>query len=94
MDYDKVGMKSIAVNYFKELFSESGVAGLPRYWPNLFPQIDQRISSGLNDEISSEEIKEAVSSIGGLKGFWSRWLSSIIFLEVLGCLWGGYYYYG
>lgn len=64
---DKEDMMTIAVSYFQGLFSESGQAGLPNYWPNLFPRIDGSTLDDLNADVTEEEIRNALFSIGGLK---------------------------
>ncbi|XP_021833608.1 uncharacterized protein LOC110773399 [Prunus avium] len=64
---DKHGMKQIVVNYFVELFSDSGIIGDYNLTPQLFPSLEEADLDGLSTTVSDEEINHSLFSIGGLK---------------------------
>ena len=61
------GMKAVVVNYFHELFSNSGMSGDYNLTPQLFPKLDEADLDGLSSDVSNEEIHQSLFSIGGLK---------------------------
>lgn len=63
----KEDMKEVAVKYFKDLFTEPNQAGLPYYWPNLFPTLDGITLVSLHMDVTQDEIKQALFAIGSLK---------------------------
>ncbi|KAJ6396196.1 hypothetical protein OIU77_021265 [Salix suchowensis] len=61
------GMKDVVVNYFHELYSNSGMSGNYNLTPQLFPRLKEADLDGLSSDVSNEEIHQSLVSIGGLK---------------------------
>nr|XP_028948098.1 uncharacterized protein LOC114820924 [Malus domestica] len=59
---DKEDLKQIAVHHFCSLFADSnGVM------PNLFPYVDQSLLGALKEDVSLQEVKDSLFSIGAFK---------------------------
>lgn len=63
----KEGLKEVAVSFFWDLFSNNNQGGIPSDWPNLFAHRSTALNDSLNAEITEEEVKHALFSIGPLK---------------------------
>ncbi|KAJ6341151.1 hypothetical protein OIU78_009342 [Salix suchowensis] len=63
---DMCGMKDIVVNYFQELFSTSEMSGDYNLTPKLFPKLLEADLDGLSSDVTNEEIRQNLFSIGGL----------------------------
>ncbi|KAJ6328334.1 hypothetical protein OIU77_010094 [Salix suchowensis] len=62
---DMCGMKAVVVNYFHELFSNSGMSGDYNLTPQLFPKLEEADLDGLSSDVSNEEIHQSLFSIDG-----------------------------
>ncbi|KAM1032357.1 hypothetical protein ACFX2C_036031 [Malus domestica] len=63
----KENLKSIVVNYFKDLFSFRITTTNMESLPHLFPCLSGDDLAVLNGEVTDDEIKDCMFSIGGLK---------------------------
>lgn len=64
---DPTVLKSIAANYFQQLFSVTEDNDLRFIIPFMFPDIDQVSLVNLQNEVHPDEVKSAMFHIGGLK---------------------------
>ncbi|XP_024163831.1 uncharacterized protein LOC112170758 [Rosa chinensis] len=64
---DMAHMKGIAVQFFTSLFSDNNGDELRFFIPYLFPIIETQLLSSTTAEITMNEVKKAMFSIGGLK---------------------------
>lgn len=65
---DRIELREMATNYFKDLYSDDGQANAPSYpFTGAFPKLDFNRIEGIDATISSEEIKENIFSMGALK---------------------------
>lgn len=64
---DSNSMKSIAVDFFTDLFSQPPSEDTGVTIPRLFPDIDQALINDLDKPISIADVRNALFSIGGLK---------------------------
>lgn len=65
---DKAELCNLSSNYFKNLYSEDGLVEVTSFpIHGAFPRLNQTLFRGMDVEVTYEEVKETVFSMGALK---------------------------
>ena len=73
------GLKDIVVNYFHELFLNSGMSGDYNLTSRQFPRLVEVVLDRLSSDVSNEEIHQSLFSIIGLKSLWPDGFPTIFY---------------